>query len=62
MTKAIAKAFEIALCNVLGSDRSLNATSPHKHSPRRKKIEDREVALEKATEPNHHQDFILVHV
>ena len=55
MTKAIAKAFEITLCNVLGSDGSINmATSTHKRSPQRKRIEDREVALEKVTEPSHH--------
>ena len=54
---AITKAVEVALHNFLGQNSSLR---PDKRSPRRRWVEDREVELEKASEPSHHRDFILV--
>ncbi|KAG6375694.1 hypothetical protein JVT61DRAFT_3268 [Boletus reticuloceps] len=54
----ITNAIETALRNVfVGS--GPKQMSPLKQSPRRKKIEDEEVNLERASEPSIHRDFIL---
>lgn len=57
MAETIATAVEDALRNVLGNR---NMFEPVKRSPRRRKNEDEQVQLEKATEPTQHRDFILV--
>jgi len=57
MAKAISRAVEVALCNVLENKDILH---PAKRSPQQKRVEDQQVVLEKETEPKHHWDFILI--
>ncbi|KAG6369243.1 hypothetical protein JVT61DRAFT_15570 [Boletus reticuloceps] len=56
MAEVIARAVEVALRNALENK---NTPRPTKHSPRRKRLEDQQVALERETEPSRHRDFIL---
>ncbi|KAI5980366.1 hypothetical protein EDC04DRAFT_2618817 [Pisolithus marmoratus] len=61
MENAIAEGLATALCNILPKiSGTLQPFPNHRRTPHRKRKEDREVALEKATEPSHHRDFILV--
>lgn len=56
----LARVIEIALRNVLGQGGDSRQKNPPKRSPRRKKVEDNEVNLEKASESSKERDFILV--
>ncbi|KAI6038371.1 hypothetical protein EDC04DRAFT_2603972 [Pisolithus marmoratus] len=63
MENAIAEGLATALCNILPKiSGTLQPFPNHRHMPHHKRKEDREVALEKATEPSHHCDFILAEV
>ena len=54
----IAKAVEVTLRNLLVQTPHL--LQPNKRSPRRRRAEDLEVVHERAIEPSHHRDFVLV--
>ncbi|KAI5985427.1 hypothetical protein EDC04DRAFT_2913756 [Pisolithus marmoratus] len=63
MENAIAEGLATALHNILLKiSGTLQPFPNHRHTPHRKRKEDREVALENATEPSHHRDFILAEV
>ncbi|KAI6041830.1 hypothetical protein EDC04DRAFT_2978830 [Pisolithus marmoratus] len=63
MENAIAEGLATALRNILPKiSGTLQPFPNRRRTPHRKRKEDREVALEKATEPSHHCDFILVEV
>ncbi|KAI6039515.1 hypothetical protein EDC04DRAFT_2895191 [Pisolithus marmoratus] len=63
MENAIAEGLATALHNILPKiSGTLQPFPNRRHMPHRKRKEDREVALEKATEPSHHRDFILAEV
>ncbi|KAI6039382.1 hypothetical protein EDC04DRAFT_2603244 [Pisolithus marmoratus] len=63
MENAIAEGLATALHNILLKiSGTLQPFPNRRHMPHRKRKEDREVALEKATEPSHHRDFILAEV
>ncbi|KAI6009887.1 hypothetical protein EDC04DRAFT_2906332 [Pisolithus marmoratus] len=63
MENVIAEGLATALCNILPKiSGTLQPFPNHRHTPHHKRKEDREVALEKATEPSHHRDFILAEV
>ncbi|KAI6022104.1 hypothetical protein EDC04DRAFT_2900903 [Pisolithus marmoratus] len=63
MENAIAEGLATVLCNILPKiSGTLQPFPNHRCMPHRKRKEDREVALEKATEPSHHHDFILAEV
>ena len=57
MIEAFTKGVEAVFCNILSNGGALPTP---KRSPRRKKMEDVTIQLEKATEPSQHRDFILV--
>ncbi|KAI5980485.1 hypothetical protein EDC04DRAFT_3035233 [Pisolithus marmoratus] len=63
MENAIAEGLATALRNILPKiSGTLQPFPNRRRTPHRKRKEDREVALEKATEPSHHRDFILAEV
>ncbi|KAI6046825.1 hypothetical protein EDC04DRAFT_2597916 [Pisolithus marmoratus] len=63
MENAIAEGLATALHNILLKiSGTLQPFPNHRHMPHHKRNEDREVALEKATEPSHHCDFTLAEV
>ncbi|KAI6039483.1 hypothetical protein EDC04DRAFT_3007882 [Pisolithus marmoratus] len=63
MENAIAEGLATALHNILLKiSGTLQPFPNRRHMPHCKRKEDREVALEKATEPSHHRDFILAEV
>lgn len=51
MVEVIVKAFEAAVCNILGQNNPFQLE---------RQVKDQEVKLEKSTEPSNHWDFILV--
>ena len=62
---AITKNVEATLKALLGSGSQFSAGAAlrnSRRSPRRRKQENYEIQLEKAAEPSHHRDFILVKV
>ncbi|KAI6008092.1 hypothetical protein EDC04DRAFT_2907325 [Pisolithus marmoratus] len=63
MENVIAEGLATALHNILPKISGTLQPFPNcRHMPHHKRKEDREVALEKATEPSHHCDFILAEV
>ncbi|KAI6003345.1 hypothetical protein EDC04DRAFT_2908369 [Pisolithus marmoratus] len=63
MENAIAEGLAMALHNILPKISGTLQPFPNcRHMPHHKRNEDREVALEKATEPSQHHDFILAEV
>ncbi|KAI5986290.1 hypothetical protein EDC04DRAFT_2999462 [Pisolithus marmoratus] len=63
MENAIAEGLATVLRNILPKiSGTLQPFPNRRRTPHRKRKEDREVALEKATEPSHHRDFILAEV
>jgi hypothetical protein len=58
ITETITRAVEEAVRNALGGKG--NTRGPGKCSARRKRVEDKEVMLEKQTEHSEHRDYVLV--